>query len=71
MCVKGLQCGSPFGLRKRDPPIIKVEFPQRVPNMKEVKSRDGCSFVRIQTKIYFLSRDKLHFCLLAFSQDMI
>jgi hypothetical protein len=26
-CVKGLQCGSPLGLRNRDPPIIQVEIP--------------------------------------------
>ncbi len=26
VCVKELQCGSPLGLRKRDPPIIQVEI---------------------------------------------
>jgi hypothetical protein len=27
VCVKGLQCGSPFAIRTRDPPIIQVEIP--------------------------------------------
>ncbi len=27
VCVKGLQCGSPFAMRTRNPPIIKVEIP--------------------------------------------
>jgi hypothetical protein len=29
VCVEGFQCGSPLGLRKKDPPIIRVEIPTK------------------------------------------